>query len=254
MRLVETIRMNTIFCMPYAGGAASAYAQLKKYAAAKRVELVPIEYAGRASRMAVPAYRNLEDAAKDCYEQIKKYFSRHYVQNYGLFGHSMGSWVVYEILRLLQEKKELRQPDILFLSANTIPQREVEEKLSDYPDSIFWEDIYRMGGLEKELYESSDFRDYILPIIKNDYRILEEYAGANVKPFVIDSDICVMGGRMDTISEEEYLQWKQCTARGFDLKWFQGEHFYFREEGMQVVDYFQKRMQLECEKKERNVG
>lgn len=237
--------MKTIFCLPYAGGAASAYGDIKKYAQSRNLELVPIEYAGRASRIGDASYKNIYDAANDCYTQIKEYFSTHFVQEYGIFGHSMGSWIVYEIMRILQEKEEVRKPEVLFLSANTIPQIKIEKRMSQMDDDTFWKEMYQLGGLEKELYEVIEFKDYILPIIKNDYRILEDYAGPEVGKIMIDADICVMGGHKDTITEEEYRQWNLFTDKSFDIQWFQGNHFYFREEGKNLVDYFCQKMQSE---------
>ena len=237
--------MNTIFCLPYAGGAASAYGDLKKIARTRNIELAPVEYAGRASRMAQPFYTDLYEAARDCYEQLKIYFSKHYVPEYGIFGHSMGSWVLYELVRLIQEKQELPQPKILFFSGNTVPQIKATERMSDLSDDAFWEQIYLLGGLEKELYEIGEFKEYILPILKNDYRILEDYAGPEVEKLKTDIKICIISGQKDNITEEECRQWAEFTDQPLEIQWFTGDHFYFRQEGRALIDYFCKKMQDE---------
>ena len=234
--------MDIIFCLPYAGGSASAYGELKSKAKQRNLELVLIEYAGRASRLDMPLYKNFEDAVDDCYEQIKQYFNRHYVHNYGLFGHSMGSWVVYELMERLQKDPEIENPNKVFLSANTIPQIQIEKKMWSLSDDVFWNELYRQGGLDKELYEVKEFKEYILPIIKNDYRILENYAGDQVRRIIMQSDVCVMGGYKDSITEEEYRMWNQFTNQEFELQWFEGDHFYFRNEGSNIVDYFCRKM------------
>lgn len=237
--------MKTIFCLPYAGGAASAYGELKKIAHTRGLELVPMEYAGRASRMALPFYGDLYEAAQDCYQQLKLYFSKHYVPCYGIFGHSMGSWVLYEMMRLIQEKQELPAPDVLFSSGNTIPQLRIQERMSDLSEDEFWEQIYRLGGLEKELYEMPEFKEYILPVLKNDYRILEDYAGSQVKEFRLHAKLCVLAGRKDNITEEECRQWGDLTDQPPEIRWFAGDHFYFRQEGSALVDYFCEQLQHE---------
>ncbi|MCR5367792.1 Surfactin synthase thioesterase subunit [Eubacterium ruminantium] len=238
--------MNVVFCFPYAGGSASAYGDLKRLGRTRDIEVVPIEYAGRASRISDPLYSDIYETAEDCYRQIKEYLSKHRVSEYGFFGHSMGSWVVYEVAKLVQYREELNKPKVIFFSANTIPQIEIDKKMSGLANDVFWEEMYLQGGLEKELYEVKEFKDYILPIIKNDYRILEEYAGPDVEKYKIDSDVCVLAGREDNISESECRDWSQFTDHEFDIRWFNGDHFYIRNEGSKLVDLFCRKMNREA--------
>lgn len=234
--------MNVLFCIPYAGGAASAYSEMKKLAAKDRLEIVPLEYAGHASRIMEPLYESMEEAVEDCYQQIKNYLKRRYVKKYGIFGHSMGSWMVYEAVNRLQTDPEVDSSDVIFISANTVPQVEIQEKTEEFSDSEFWKWIYEQGGLDNQLYEMDEFREYIMPIIRNDYRIMEAYAGEHVEKKYFPMDVNVIGGKDDDISPDELLQWKEFATGKFEIQWFEGNHFYFRDKPEQVESYLSRKM------------
>ena len=70
--------MNVIFCIPYAGGAASAYGELKTIAEKRNLRLVPLELAGHSSRLAEAPYRDFSEAVEDCYRMIADYLHRNY--------------------------------------------------------------------------------------------------------------------------------------------------------------------------------
>lgn len=237
--------MNVIFCIPYAGGAASAYGELKTIAEKRNLRLVPLELAGHSSRLSEVPYKDFSAAVEDCYKMITDYLHRNYVENYAVFGHSMGSWIAYELVEKLKKNPTIDNPVRLFLSANTIPQIEIKRKTEQFTDDEFWNWIYELGGLEKQLYEMTEFKDYILPIIRNDYRILEKYAGEKVPVKDLSMELCMMGGREDDISQEEFMKWNQFTSQRFEMKWFNGNHFYFRDEPNRVVDYFCQKMQIQ---------
>ena len=89
----------------------------------------------------------------------------------------------------------------------------------------FWNWIYQLGGMEKELYEMPEFKSYILPIIRNDYRILENYAGKNVPVRDLAMDLYMMGGRQDDISQEEFSnkiddEYKKAVGEGENVYGF----------------------------------
>ena len=237
--------MNVIFCIPYAGGAASAYGELKMMAEKRNLRLVPLELAGHASRLTEVPYKDFAEAVDDCYKMITDYLHRNYVESYAIFGHSMGSWITYELVEKLKQDPTVDNPAKLFLSANTIPQIEIDHKTEQYTDDEFWNWSYQLGGMEKELYEMPEFKSYILPIIRNDYRILENYAGKNVPVRDLAMDLYMMGGRQDDISQEEFEEWQRFTSQNMEMEWFEGNHFYFKDEPKRVVDYFCQKMQTE---------
>ena len=234
--------MNTMFCIPYAGGAASAYGELKAAAKKKNLDLVLLELAGHSSRISAPLYQNFSEAADDCCRMIADYLNTHYIESYSIFGHSMGSWIAYELIGRLQKNPMLTLPNKLFLSSNRVPQIREKVDTTVFSDDQFWNWIYHQGGLEKELYEMPEFKDYYLPVVRNDYRILGEYAGPEVPERMLPMDLYMMCGTEDEVTPEELGQWKRFTNHNFETTFFEGDHFYFRGQAKKIVDYFCERI------------
>lgn len=232
----------TIFCLPYAGGAASAYGDFKKIGRQMGFNIVPIELSGHASRIKDGNYNTFDDAVDDCYEIIRTYLNNNLNNNYAIFGHSMGSWLAYEIANKLIESDSVKNPDKLFFSANHIPQSNLKEKASNMPDDMFWEYIYKQGGLEEELYNTKEFKEYFLPIIRHDYKLLENYSGNKVKKRYFDVDMYVLSGTQDNVSESQLNLWKQFAKKKFEIKWFEGDHFYFKDNPEKVMEYVFKKI------------
>lgn len=233
----KEVIMNVIFCIPYAGGSASAYSEMKNIASQYNVELVPLEYAGHASRIKENLCGSMEETADDIYRKITEYLNRNYVESYGIFGHSMGSWVLYEIVNRLHMNTIVPNPKKIFFSANTVPQFPIENRVAGLSDGQFWEYVYSQGGIDEQLYNNREFRDFILPVLKNDYVILENYASPQVPEKYFMEDMHVIGSRGDVITEEQLMQWADFAMGGFEIKWFDGDHFYFRECAGEVVRY-----------------
>ena len=95
-----------LVCFPHAGGSATAYhdwvADLPD-----RIEVVAVQYPGRADRLGEPAHTTmspLADAVVDALEDLVE-------RPYPLFGHSMGAVVAYETaVRLGQRPGPHRLP------------------------------------------------------------------------------------------------------------------------------------------------
>lgn len=233
----KEIIMNIIFCIPYAGGSASAYGEMKNIASKYGMELVPLEYAGHASRIKENLCASMEKTADDIYKKITEYLHQNYVESYGIFGHSMGCWVLYEIANRLHMNATVPNPKKLFFSANTVPQFPIEDRAAGLSDSQLWEYVHSQGGIDKELYNNEEFRDFILPVLRNDYVILENYACPEVPKRYFMEDMYAIGSRGDIITEKQLMEWGDFAMGEFEIKWFEGDHFYFREYTEEVVKY-----------------
>jgi len=105
-----------LFCIPYAGGSANLY---NKWAQtlSKDIELVPLELAGRGTRISEGFYKNLEVAVDDIFNQIVDHI---YDSNYAFFGHSLGAFLVYELTQKIMSLN-LPLPKHIFFSGRRSP-------------------------------------------------------------------------------------------------------------------------------------
>ena len=88
--------MNNIprlFCFTYAGGSAAFFDEIEKDL--EGIELKKLEYAGHASRHKERFYQDFNELGDDLFQIIKSCLQG----SYALFGYSMGSIALVEVLR-----------------------------------------------------------------------------------------------------------------------------------------------------------
>ncbi|MCU0287008.1 MAG: thioesterase domain-containing protein, partial [Acidobacteria bacterium] len=105
-----------LFCLPYAGGSAAIYNKWRPYLD-KRIELVPLDLAGRGRRIYDPLYDSIAEAVEDIYNMIEKQLED---VPYSFFGHSMGGIMVYELAQKIRNLQR-PQPIHIFIAGRGAP-------------------------------------------------------------------------------------------------------------------------------------
>lgn len=224
-----------LFCIPYAGGSAMVYLTWKKHLH-NRIELVPVELAGRGRRFSEPLYRSAEEAVEDIFNRISGELES---SPYALFGHSMGSLLAYELTRKILASK-LQEPLHVFFSGRHPPYAPGEKKgLHLLPDEEFIAEFYKLGGINEELLKNKELLDIFVPIIRADYRIVEEHIHKGDIP-KLNSNISALNGKNDTfIVNKDISRWKECTNKNCRFYEFNDGHFFinsYREEVTSVIN------------------
>ncbi len=98
-----------LYCVPHAGSSALNFYQWKLHMI-DNIEIVPLELAGRGAKSDQDLYRDFDEAVDDLVEDIVNYQSD---EEYALFGHSLGCWLVYHVYFRLM-KKGMKPPVHLF--------------------------------------------------------------------------------------------------------------------------------------------
>ena len=161
-----------LFCLPYAGSSAMFYYQWSKFLD-KQIDLEPVELAGRGSRIDVPLYDSIYGAAQDVFRSIKDQIGD---EPYAIFGHSMGSWIAFELYYELV-RSGIQPPEHIFFSGNRAPHLNVKRNKLIYnlPENEFKNAILDMGGTPKEVFEDDTLKNIFVPLIRSDYKITEKY-------------------------------------------------------------------------------
>ncbi len=210
-----------LLCFPYAGGSAqSIYSQWQKYLDPK-IELRPIELAGRGSRFLDPLHSSIEDIVSDVYELIKEEIQQ---SSYAFYGHSMGSLIAYE---LCQKIKQFEQPapDHVFFSghrAPNLPRR--EENLYHLTDDDFINGIVELGGTSREVFMQKELRELFLPVLRADFEAVELYQFKGKEK--LSHDISVLSGSDDDLLLSEILGWRDHTEAESYFYELEGDHFF----------------------------
>lgn len=220
-----------LFCFPYAGGSSAVYSKWKK-CLDNRIELVPVELAGRGRRISENFYRSMTDAVDDAYTILKPLIED---CDYAFYGHSMGTILAFELCRKILDNRE-SEPLHLFVSGRYPPNIKRENKfLSRLPNNEFLNQIFKLGGTSPEVVQNKELMDIFVPILKADYRIIEEYEYINFdKKF--DYGITAFNGKADTeVSSSEIKEWGKLTTAQFSLYEFEGSHFFINDKMQDIT-------------------
>lgn len=219
----------TLFCVPYAGGSAAIYNKWEKHIDA-RIKVVPIELAGKGTRFNEEIYNKIEDAVDDVYEIVKRGIDK----PYGLFGHSMGGIIAYELAHKIA-KSNLPNPEYIFVSGIKPPHMWKDRKtIHMLSDREFEKEIVDMGGTPTEIFENKELLELFLPIIRKDLRIVEQHIYIKKSPLNIET--IVFYGDEEKINDKEANQWHIHTSKECKIFKISGNHFFINDETEKVVD------------------
>jgi surfactin synthase thioesterase subunit len=235
---MDTSSKIKLFCFPYAGGSAAAFNRWKKYFNPE-IELMPMELSGRGRRIKEPFYSSVKHCADDMFNILKSGTGN---CEYALYGHSMGTLIIYELMKRIQSTG-FKKPLHIFLSGRYPPHIKKSKGIHNLSDPDFLDEILKLGGTPKDLSENRELMGIFIPILKSDYKIVEEYE------FVEDDnkwdiDITVMTGLEDDgVNLEDIRQWEQYTSKDFKLYTYHGDHFFIHTKFEDIVSIINKTLQ-----------
>ncbi len=162
-----------LFCLPYAGGSPAFFDGLKPYLDEK-ITLCALEYAGHGTRLKEPFYADFTELARDMAQRIRAQEQPDAVSM--LFGYSMGSIGVYE---MLADNRLERKPVHVFLASHEAPDGDWDSKRYwSMTDEEFLETMKRFGGFDNvkpKMLNNRFFRGMYFTPIREDYRLLGNY-------------------------------------------------------------------------------
>ncbi len=229
-----------LFCIPYAGGSANVYNKWRKHIASS-IELCPVELAGRGKRFGEPFYNSLYDAANDVFNSIADKINE---VPYAIFGHSMGSWIAFELYYKLKETG-FKEPIHIFFSGRYPPHIKKGGKVfNELTNEEFKEEILKIGETPVELFEDKAMESAIIQLLKADYKILENYKFLP-KGQPINCDITIFNGKRDNdVTGNDLKEWPKYSGKQCDIYEFDGGHFFINSEREVVLKAISDKLSL----------
>lgn len=229
-----------LFCFPYAGGSSLLFRRWKDNLPA-RIEVCPVELPGRFSLMHTPAFTRMELLVN----AIATSLLPHLNKPFAFFGHSMGALVSFELARLLQAKYNL-QPVYLFISGRRAPQIcDTFTPIHALPESEFVAELRRLNGTPKAVLENADLMQILIPILRADFAVLENYTYIDQSP--LDCAIATFGGLEDKeVSCDELAAWRDMTTNSFDLQIFKGDRFFLHSAQPLLLQSIAQKLDMTC--------
>lgn len=202
-----------------------------------RIQLIPVELAGRGRRINEPLYNNAHEAVNDIYNSICSELDG---APYALFGHSMGTLLTYELLRKIAANID-QEPVHVFFSGRYPPYIEAEVKNTHkLPDKEFLAEVFSLGGTNQEILQNEELMRIFLPVLRSDYKLIETYKHqGNI--FKTSCDITLLSGKHDHYMEgNDMSQWQECTTGNCKLFEYHDGHFFINTYRKDVVDLINK--------------
>jgi len=210
-----------LLCLPYSGASAMFYHRWRKRLP-EWLHVQPLELPGRGLRMDEPLQRNLDALIKQLADEI----ARDLTAPYALFGHSLGGLLAFELVHALKARG-LPEPLCVLVSATAGPaRRDVSEYREPKSDAELIGKLRSLQGTPEDALANQELLDLMLPILRADFLVAGSYQYAERAP--LQAPIHVFGGKDDSISVDELLDWQCETASGFSLDMFSGGHFFLQ--------------------------
>ena len=216
-----------LVCFPHAGGSASFYhpvsAQLRH-----QVEVLAVQYPGRQDRRSESCITDLSQLAEQAYQVLRHQDDRPLT----FFGHSMGALVAFEVARRFQAAG--RGIDHLFVSGHRGPAVNRVEDVHLRDDQGILDEIRAMSGTQDSILEDDELLELVMPALRGDYRAVETYRGT--ADAVLDCPVTALTGDRDPRTPvDEARAWKSHTSAAFDLRVFEGGHFFLTSRSAEVI-------------------
>ncbi|MFD4630218.1 thioesterase II family protein [Streptomyces sp. NPDC058284] len=218
-----------LVCFPHAGGTAQLF-----HGWAVRlpddVELLAVRYPGRQERLSEAFAEDMATLADAITAALLPRLDR----PLALFGHSMGSSVAYETTLRLESRHSV-VPRRLVVSARSAPHRLRRTGLHQRDDELV-AGVRRLGSLSSEAYDIPELRELLLPALRADYQLVENYRSAS-PPVRTRAPITACLGLQDPgCDPDSVLAWSELTRAGdFALRAYPGDHFYLAPREAELV-------------------
>ncbi|KAF0809381.1 thioesterase domain-containing protein [Alcanivorax sp. S71-1-4] len=217
----------TLLCLPCAGASATMYLRWRRHLPST-VRVVPVELPGRGIRLHEAFVEDFSQLAAQLGDEQRAAMQG----RYALFGHSMGALLAFALAQW-QQAAGLPLPGALFVSGSPAPQCREREISGQEDDAALIRALHKHGGTPAEVFASDELLRMTLNTLRADYRVCASFPEQPVSPLPVP--LQVLAGRRDDIREASQRAWREHTREDFSLHWFDGDHFFIREQEAAVL-------------------
>lgn len=221
-------QLPRLFCVPHAGGGVSSFMPWRKIAT--RVQVEPVCLPGRERRIAEPPQTSMDRLVEDMAAGLQPFLEA----PFGLFGHSMGALVVFELAYRLEQIG--LAPSAVVVSGRTPPSLpEVHQRLHELPTDELTAVLQEIAATPPEVLSNPELLAVVLPAVRADFELVGTYRYDHARR--IRSPLVAYFGADDPWGEQQKVaMWRNLTTGPFRSRGFPGDHFFpFADQRAQVV-------------------
>jgi len=214
-----------LICLPNAGGGTADYRRWRL----PQHEVLPARLPGRESRLAERPYRSMAPLIEDLADETPT------DRPYAIYGHSLGSWLAFELVRELR-RRGARLPTRLLLGARHAPHiPTATPPLGRLPRAAFLDGMAQQyGAIPEVLRNDPALLDAFLPALRADVVMLDDYRYAEQPPLPIPLDL-FHATDDPTVAESDAVAWSIHSTERFGFHRVEGGHFFLRQPGFDAV-------------------
>ena len=220
-----------IIGFPFAGGSKFSYKKILK----NNPNFITLDYPGRGMRINEEFSNSINELIEDLLRTVIKIAESE--EEYIIYGHSMGALVGFLMCHRLK-KEGVNLPNKLIVTGNKGPMSKRVSELYLLPDDKFWDEVVRLGGIPSELNNNQELKFFFIPILKSDFRIIENHELKLVEKLNIPID--VFYGKEEGIKDDEILNWKDLSSEIVNIKKMEGDHFFIFKHQQFFENYFEE--------------
>ncbi len=219
-----------LFCFTYAGGTVAFFDGIEKDL--PEYELVKLEYAGHGTRHKEAFYQDFDELADDIFRFFKERYSG---GEYAIFGYSMGTITLVEVLKRILTDASMNTPSHVFLAAHEPHSKaELIGFTEDELDEWVKDRTIRFGAVPEKLLNNKSFWRMYLPIYRADYGIIGKYSFENLD-LLTTIPATIFYSETDTPRTEIEL-WKKYFTGKCDFYQYEGTHFFIQNHHAEMAD------------------
>ena len=220
-----------LLIFPHAGSGASAYRAFSKLQS-ETFNTIVFQYPGRQDRVREPAAETLNELAEGAFAEFQTWYSDD-GRPLTVFGHSMGSIVAFEFVRLAEAAGiDVR---LLVVSAAVAADRVADLPPHPTDDQQLLDHLVSLEGTGDDVLASREVMKLALPVMKLDYRAFDAYSCA--EGTVVNAEIHAIGGIEDPfIKPKDLYGWSRHSTKDVQVTVFDGGHFYVNEHAQGIAE------------------
>jgi surfactin synthase thioesterase subunit len=220
-----------LFCLPYVGGAASAFRPWADSLLPPAVQVCAVEYPGRETRFAERPFTRSAALVDALGTILMPYLDR----PFAIFGHSMGALLGFELCRVLAGLG-VPAPIHFFPSGRRAPSLAGQETaIHKLPDADILGMLRAFGGTTNEMLADRGMMSAILPTLRADFEVCETHVHAPGPPLACP--VTAFGGLADpVVGHDDLLPWERETTGPFAVRMFPGDHFFLHSARRSLLD------------------
>ena len=222
-----------LFILPFAGGNSNSFNKLIPLIDS-RIECIPIEYAGRNTRRAVPLIEDYNEFLIDVVNEIKK--RKKNEVSYSLMGYSLGTVLLYDILSNKLLNGDLKHA---FLCAKgSLKNKSANHNYRDMSDDFFYKEVIALGGVDKRIENNPRFLEIYMRPVKADFKIWEQY---NYKSSLINCNCSIIYSEKDPAAQGVY-DWCEIIDGETDFFKVGDNHFFINNNERTVANIINRKL------------